>query len=119
MEGVAPLLKMSEKVVQVTCGSIHTMIRTNMNRLFSCGNGGSYALGHGNREICPYFKQIEFFASDHVSFKTIACGMAHSGCVTDDGSVYLWGIVSDAAYFRDSKDKVYLKKPTRISFSVD
>lgn len=32
-----------------------------MNRLFSCGNGSTYALGHKNRETCPSFKQIEFF----------------------------------------------------------
>jgi hypothetical protein len=27
--------------------------------------------------------------------KTIACGLSHSGCVLEDGSVYLWGITGD------------------------
>ena len=40
------LFKPQEKVLQVACGSIHSLIRTNMNRLFSCGNGSTFALGH-------------------------------------------------------------------------
>jgi len=40
------LFKPMEKVEQVACGSIHTLIRTNLHRLFTCGNGSTYALGH-------------------------------------------------------------------------
>ena len=50
------LLRPKEYVEQVECGSLHTMVRTNMNRLFSCGNGSTYALGHGNKETCKGFK---------------------------------------------------------------
>jgi alpha-tubulin suppressor-like RCC1 family protein len=96
------LLQPKEKVEQVECGSIHTMVRTNLNRLFSCGNGSTYALGHGNRETCRTFKQIKFFnGSDNnptlqgVSIKVIACGMMHSGCVLNDGTVYQWGTCGD------------------------
>jgi len=55
------LFKPSEKVEQVTCGSIHTLIRTNMHRIFSCGNGSTFALGHQTKESCSTFRQIEFF----------------------------------------------------------
>ena len=34
------LMKSSEKVLQIACGSIHTVARTSLGRLFSCGNGG-------------------------------------------------------------------------------
>ena len=50
------LLQTKESVEQVECGSLHTVVRTNMNRLFSCGNGSTYALGHGNKETCKGFK---------------------------------------------------------------
>ena len=50
------LLQPKESVEQVECGSLHTVVRTNMNRLFSCGNGSTYALGHGNKETCKGFK---------------------------------------------------------------
>ena len=97
------LLSPKEKVEQVECGSIHTVLRTSNNRLFSCGNGATYALGHGSKESLRTFKQIQFFnGSDMnltqltgVTIKTIACGMIHSGCVLSDGSVYQWGTCCD------------------------
>ena len=35
-----------------------------MNRLFSCGNGNTYALGHGNKDTCKSFRLIKFFNYD-------------------------------------------------------
>jgi len=55
------LFKPSEKVLQVACGSIHSLIRTNLHRLFSCGNGSTFALGHSTRESCSNFRLVEFF----------------------------------------------------------
>lgn len=107
------LFNPSEKVEQVACGAIHTLIRTNLHRIFSCGNGSTFALGHSVRESCSTFRQIEFFnspSSVHLSssgentgagwlqnavVKTIACGLSHSGCVTGDGDVYVWGLTGD------------------------
>lgn len=43
----------------MACGAVHTLIRTNMDRIFSCGNGSTFALGHGNRDSLSQFKQIE------------------------------------------------------------
>jgi hypothetical protein len=55
------LLREKERIVQIACGSIHTLARSNNQRLFSCGNGSTFALGHKNRDSCSTFKQIEFF----------------------------------------------------------
>jgi alpha-tubulin suppressor-like RCC1 family protein len=52
------LLQNKERVEQVECGSIHTIVRTSMHKLFSCGNGSTYALGHGTRETQKTFRQI-------------------------------------------------------------
>ena len=104
------LFKPSEKVEQVACGAIHSLIRTNMHRVFSCGNGSTFALGHSSKESCSAFRQIEFFNAQtplnmassgenqgivgiqNTVIKTIACGLSHSGCVTGDGEVYMWGL---------------------------
>ena len=80
-----------------------------MNRLFSCGNGSTYALGHGNKETCKGFKQIQFFNGEQsegaqvtgVGITTIACGLMHSGCVLTDGSVYQWGTCGDYAKLKE------------------
>lgn len=55
------LLMPKERVEQIECGSIHSLARTSMNRLFSCGNGSTFALGHGSKESCKNFKLIQFF----------------------------------------------------------
>jgi hypothetical protein len=43
------VFKPAEKVEQVSCGSIHSLLRTNQHRIFSCGNGSTFALGHPSR----------------------------------------------------------------------
>lgn len=76
-----------------------------MNRILSCGNGGSYALGHGNRQTISTFKAIDSFSDIGIKIIKIACGMNHSGCITDKGKVYMWGITSDISYSSDMKEK--------------
>jgi len=53
---LAPQLMAKEIVVKVACGSIHTLLLTSQNRLFSSGNGASFALGHRNKENQSTFK---------------------------------------------------------------
>lgn len=78
-----------EKIVQVACGAIHTLIRTNLGRVFSCGNGSTFALGQGTRDTQTTFKLVDFLEND---IKFIACGLSHSGAVTSEGDVYMWGL---------------------------
>lgn len=111
------LLIPGEKVLQIACGVIHTMVLTNNSRVFSCGNGNSFNLGHGNREISTQFKPIDYFTENNIKVAKIACGMNHSGCITDKGKVYLWGITSDISYSLEMKEKCLMKKPTLISFN--
>jgi alpha-tubulin suppressor-like RCC1 family protein len=49
-------LRPKERVLQVACGAVHTMFRTSIDRVFSCGNGSTFALGHGNRDTLTQFK---------------------------------------------------------------
>ena len=54
-----------------------------------------------------------------MQFKTIACGLSHSGCVTADGQVYSWGLtgeVSGKANQDKLLDKCLYKRPQPISF---
>ena len=43
--------------------------------------------------------------------------MTHSGCITQDGKVYLWGIIGDTEHVQKAKKQVLLKVPTEVSFS--
>ena len=40
------LLQQDETVHAITCGALHTLVLTTKNRMFSCGFGEGYALGH-------------------------------------------------------------------------
>ena len=60
------LLNMNEKVVEIQCGGIYTMVRTNQGRVFSCGHGISFALGHGSQESLSIFKEIYALNSTNV-----------------------------------------------------
>lgn len=88
-----------------------------MYRVLSCGNGGSYALGHGNRESFSSFRVIE--SLEGVKIRRIGAGMNHSGAISEEGKVYLWGITSDIAFSREFKEQSLLKRPTEIPFKSD
>ena len=101
-------------MLQVACGAVHTLLRTNIDRVFSCGNGSTFALGHGNRESLNQFKQIEL---PEIEIQTIACGLSHSGLVTKDGSVYLWGLTGNLNGQSESlHDHFLMKTPRLVSF---
>lgn len=54
-----------------------------------------------------------------VGIKTIACGLIHSGCVLNDGSVYQWGTCGDYQYIsKDNKmkEKSICQYPTKVIF---
>lgn len=118
---MTPLLGSKERVVQVACGSIHTILRTDKGRLFSCGNGSSFALGHRNKENQSIFKQIEFFGTEEKTpIKTIAAGMSHSACVTETGDVYTWGVHINLQHLtsQQERDKAVHKVPTKVLFGL-
>ncbi|KAL9649455.1 hypothetical protein ABK040_000694 [Willaertia magna] len=77
------------KVVDVACGLWHTMALTEEGFLFSWGNNTYGQLGHGDTDehLSPIF--VEAFRKYPVT--QISAGSAHSGCITCDGSVYMWG----------------------------
>ena len=58
-----------------------------------------------------------------MAIKTIACGLIHSGCVLNDGTVYQWGTCGDYQFIsKDPKNaKDFLQKticqfPTKVAF---
>ena len=54
-----------------------------------------------------------------MSIKTIACGLSHSGCVTGDGDVYIWGLAGEVqgkSNLDQILEKCLFKRPTQVSF---
>ncbi|DBA01283.1 TPA: hypothetical protein N0F65_001788 [Lagenidium giganteum] len=78
-------------VVAVSCGSRHTMVLTARGEVYSWGWGTMGQLGHGDVKSHSAPQKIEFFTRHNLLVDYISCGGCHSGAVTKDGSVYMWG----------------------------
>ena len=76
-------------MVDISCGSSHSLAIDNNGLIYSWGNGQGGRLGH-NQEVgenAP--RQIKDLASKHVKY--IEAGDASSACITHDLMVYMWG----------------------------
>ncbi|XP_022131000.2 probable E3 ubiquitin-protein ligase HERC2 [Pieris rapae] len=76
--------------VAVHSGGKHALALTADGKVYSWGEGEDGKLGHGNRLTLESPRLIESLAGERVV--NIACGSAHSACVTARGHLYTWGM---------------------------
>uniref|UniRef100_T1GKR3 RCC1-like domain-containing protein n=1 Tax=Megaselia scalaris TaxID=36166 RepID=T1GKR3_MEGSC len=67
----------------------HCLALTTDGEVFSWGEGEDGKLGHGNRMSYDRPKLIESLSG--IGIVDIACGSAHSACITSSGQVLTWG----------------------------
>lgn len=79
----------SVHVVQVACGSAHTICLTDTGVLWSWGNATNGQPGHGERQIVRTPKKIDY--PDCKNIVAIACGNKHCLAINADGESYSWG----------------------------
>lgn len=79
---------MKELIVDIGCGSSHTMIVTASGLLYGTGDNSSAQLGTGNKLSSSKFIKIEEMSSMKV--KKVACGQ-YTASITLEGSLYIWG----------------------------
>lgn len=77
------------KKVAVNSGGKHCLALTADGEVYSWGEGEDGKLGHGNRQNCDRPKLIE--ALSGIGVVDVACGSAHSACITAAGNVMTWG----------------------------
>lgn len=80
------------EIVMVCAGDSHTMALSKDGTVFSWGNNNFGQLGLQDREVrkTPVKIPRTFFGDDPVVF--IAAGTCHSAAVTQNGSLYTWGL---------------------------
>ncbi|KAL0895990.1 hypothetical protein ABMA27_011981 [Loxostege sticticalis] len=76
--------------VAVHSGGKHALALTADGKVYSWGEGEDGKLGHGNRITLEVPRLIESLSGERVV--GIACGSAHSACVTARGHLYTWGM---------------------------
>ncbi|XP_054721916.1 E3 ubiquitin-protein ligase HERC2-like [Uloborus diversus] len=103
------------KKVAVNSGGKHCLALTIHGDVYSWGEGDDGKLGHGSKSSCDKPKRIESIKDLEVV--DIACGGAHSACITSSGELYTWG---KGRYGRlghgDSEDQL---KPKRVELLVN
>lgn len=73
----------------VNSGGKHCLALSSDGDVYSWGEGDDGKLGHGTKSSCDRPRIIECLRGKEVV--DIACGGAHSGCLTANGELYTWG----------------------------
>lgn len=105
------LLNLNEIVVDISCGALHTLAVTNHNRVFSCGYGENFALGHGNSRTYNIFQEVTYFSEVTHKVDKICCGVTHSACLIN-GQLYVWGTLGLSKFLLH-------KKPNAVVINED
>ena len=110
------LLNSDEYINEISCGSLHTLVRSNHGRIFSTGFGETYALGHGNNSNLNGFKEITYFTEKYGKKKfkidKIEAGVSHSGVIISK-TLFIWGL------YGHPKNSKIAKKPAKISLKSE
>ncbi|XP_050008212.1 RCC1 and BTB domain-containing protein 1 isoform X3 [Alexandromys fortis] len=92
-QGIAPVQVCTnlliKQVVEVACGSHHSMALAADGEVYGWGYNGNGQLGLGNNgnQLTP----VRVAALHNVCVNQIACGYAHTLALTDEGLLYAWG----------------------------
>jgi alpha-tubulin suppressor-like RCC1 family protein len=104
------------KATQIACGNKHIIALLDGGYVCSWGTGYFGQLGHGDDSSWDNPRLIGALEPSRLGgtrVKQVACGGSHSGAVTEDGRVFMWGLnrnsqcgISNANYRREGNDTV-------------
>jgi RCC1 and BTB domain-containing protein len=110
-----------EKVVMISCGSLHSMALTESGLVFSWGNNSSGQLGHSYNGF-GYGNVNEpslLNLNNEILIKKISCGSQHSILLSSDGDIYTFGDNSKyqlGSLERDNNHSIPLKLEYKNKF---
>ncbi|XP_063173874.1 RCC1 and BTB domain-containing protein 2-like isoform X3 [Candoia aspera] len=96
----------NKKVIEVACGSHHSMVLTADGAVYSWGYNNSGQIGSGSTANQPIPRRVTGCLQNKIAINIacgqmcsmavvengeIACGYAHTLVLTDEGRVYAWG----------------------------
>ncbi|VWU53040.1 UVB-resistance protein UVR8 homologue, partial [Hepatocystis sp. ex Piliocolobus tephrosceles] len=79
------------EIINISCGDQHSLVLTQNGKVYGCGKGEFGRLGKGNHIDQLFFEEIDYFTSNNIIIKDIACGHSFSAALSVDGDVYVWG----------------------------
>jgi alpha-tubulin suppressor-like RCC1 family protein len=97
------------KIINISCGTLHSLALTEDGKIFSWGSYHGGQLGFSSDFLTSqnnvknseqdYFLNtptlIPFFTNNEIKIQKISCGEAHSLALSEKGKVYSWGFGSN------------------------
>ena len=80
-----------ESVIQISCGSNHTLVLTSEGRVYGWGDNEYGQVGCGKEFGQKITNLVELKTFTNFSIKSIICSYIRSYALTTDGLVYSWG----------------------------
>ncbi|XP_063173869.1 RCC1 and BTB domain-containing protein 2-like isoform X1 [Candoia aspera] len=80
----------NKKVIEVACGSHHSMVLTADGAVYSWGYNNSGQIGSGSTANQPIPRRVTGCLQNKIAIN-IACGQMCSMAVVENGEVYVWG----------------------------
>lgn len=78
-----------KNVVQVACGSGHTVVLSEDGDVYTWGRGDDGRLGHGDNGWKYVPRLVDVVRSKNI--RQVTCGSYHTAAITDNGELYTWG----------------------------
>ena len=76
---------------QVSAGSEHTVLLTDLGHVLTCGNGAFGRLGHGTSKSLHLPHLVHSLAACKERIVMVSAGGEHSLALSESGLVYAWG----------------------------
>ncbi|XP_074984603.1 RCC1 and BTB domain-containing protein 2 isoform X3 [Caretta caretta] len=80
----------NKKVIEVACGSHHSMVLTSDGEVYAWGYNNSGQVGSGSTANQPIPRRVTSCLQNKIAVN-IACGQMCSMAVVENGEVYVWG----------------------------
>lgn len=80
------------EIIDIACGTNHSVALDSRKRVFSWGFGGYGRLGHADTKDEMVPRLLQFFSTTGRGVKSVHCGSSYSLAVNEHGMVYLFGL---------------------------
>jgi len=104
------------RVIQVSVASQHMVCVTEAGTVYSWGCGAYGKLGHGGMETVLAPMSVQGGGLSGRKSVQVAAGVAHTVCLTQDGSMYSWGRGDDGRLGHGNEDRKLV--PTRVESAL-
>nr|XP_060628700.1 regulator of chromosome condensation-like [Anolis sagrei ordinatus] len=105
------LVQLSEKIIQVEAGGVHTVCLTETGKIYTFGCNDEGALGRDTSEEGS--ESIPGLVDLKEKVVQVSAGDSHTAALTEDGRVFIWGA------FRDENGVIGLLAPLKGEENVD